>query len=99
MRKNRQNEQSSIMEKSREKIAKKMSRQSAKRKRIDERIARDRQAEELDVSLRVLEMDQDFREATAKYANWPQPVRSEESTKALTEFRNRVDLDELREHP
>jgi hypothetical protein len=63
------------------------------------RIHNDRQAAHTGISLRVLDMDNDFQKATQDHAMWPQTPLPEVARGALSEFRDNVSLDSLRESP
>jgi len=76
-----------------------MNRKIEKAKKIDARIARDHRAKEADIPLRILELDKEFDEVLGKYADWPQPLPTEEVKEALAEYRDKISFDKLRELP
>lgn len=70
-----------------------------KQKRTLDRLTRDHQAKHFDVPLRVLEMDENFDKLSKEHSNWPQLIEAIVSKNALSEFHNKVSLDNLQEMP
>lgn len=50
---------------------------SQKKRKIQARLARDHQAENLSIPLRIMEMNEDFEKLQQKYSTWPQPIKEE----------------------
>lgn len=63
------------------------------------RIARDIQAEEANIPVRVLELNEFYDSNISKYQNWPEVIPVEIGKDGLVEYREKVDLAALRESP
>lgn len=68
-----------------------------KRAKVEARIARDQQANEAGIQLRVMELNEEFDKAYVKHADWPKPIAEEKARDSLSEYRRKTDFDELRE--
>ncbi|RHZ85950.1 hypothetical protein Glove_58g65 [Diversispora epigaea] len=70
-----------------------------RQKKIEIRLTKDLLAKSKNISLRILEMDEEFNDTINNHATWPQKINQEISKNTLAQFIDQTNLNELRELP